>query len=163
MKHKRVIILIIILCLILIPTGYARLKTNMKITGLAQIIGKWDIKITDIKTTSVCENCDAGTPTFTETESSFDSKLIKPGDSITYELTITNNGNIDAILDEVIYQYDEQSGSSVIKIVATEPSKTLNAGDSTTIFITIYYDESATVIPSVTSKNFDCHISYVQA
>ena len=107
----------------------------------------------------VCENCDAGNPSFSGMEVSFDAKLLKPGDSITYEISVENIGNIDAVLNGITTNVSDMENG--LKITVSHPTETLEAGSSTIVFITIYYDENVEDIPK-NIDNFICNINYIQ-
>ena len=162
MKYKRIIILILILCIFLIPTCYAILKTDIILDGSVKFTGDWDVKITDIKLTSVCENCTATEPSFSNMTSNFDVSLIKPGDSVTYEITIENTGNIDAVFDSIDIDLGEEKEDQVLQVTTSPPVETLPAHSSSLIYLTIHFDDDVTIIPSDNAINFTCNIRYIQ-
>ncbi len=161
MKNKKILISVLILSILLMSIGYASFATDLKIEGTTKINGEWEIKITDIKATSICNNCDAGEPTYDDTLANFNATLIKPGDSITYEITIANLGTIDAKLDDFTVE-SENEGSPAIIYTTNQPSEILNAGDTTTLTITTTYDKNTALIPPIKSKNFTSNIKYIQ-
>ena len=160
MKNKRIIILILVLSILLIPTCYAILKTDINMVGSARIIGLWDVRITDIKLTNICEDCLSKEPTYANATCAFDVGLVKPGDSITYEITITNEGNVDAVFDKTTINIPKEN--EFLKIITSPPLDILPAKASTIVYITIYYDENITAIPTITETNFTCNIRYIQ-
>ena len=161
MKYKRIIILILILCIFLIPTCYAILTTNITLGGSVKFAGDWDVKITDIKLTSVCDNCTATEPSFSNMTSNFDVSLIKPGDSVTYEITIENTGNIDAVFDKIEITTENQE-DQILQITTSPATPVLAANSTWLIYLTIHYDENATNLPDISTINFTCDIRYIQ-
>ncbi len=162
MKSKTLIISAFILIILLMSVGYASLATNLNISGNAKITGRWDIEITDIVATEVSAGCDAGTPTYSGTMASFDASLNKPGDKVTYEVTIANLGTIDATLEEVLLLLDETNGSKAITFTTTKLSQNLNVGDTAKFTITATYNEDTNVVPDNKIKSFTGSITYVQ-
>ncbi len=161
MKKKKIITSALIICILTMSIGYASFASNLEIKGVTKIDGEWEIKITNIKATEVCDSCDAGTPTYDDTKANFNAKLTKPGDSITYEITIKNTGTIDAKLDEIELDNDKL-GSPAFIYTTEDPSDTLNVNDSTTYKITITYDPNITTIPDIKDKDFTSTIKYIQ-
>ncbi len=156
---KIVIIIPFILAILFMSIGYSLLETNLAIKGYATIYGDWNVSITNIKTAYESDGCYAGSPTFTNLSANFDAYLMKPGDYITYEITISNKGTIAAKLESIDFDF---SGSDAIIITNTEPKDILYGGESTVFSVTITYDEDATEIPSVKTKNITGTIKYVQ-
>ncbi len=161
MTNKNIIILTLLTSILIMCVGYATLATDLKINGITSIDGDWKIKITDIEATNICTNCDAGTPTHDDTTANFNAELKKPGDSITYKITIKNTGTIDAKLNDVNLNIEEND-NDVIIYSTTDPDEYLKAGDSTTYNVTTTYDPNATEIPTTKTKNFTSTILYSQ-
>ena len=163
LKNKRNIIIgSIIAVILLMAVGYSAFATQLSLNGTAEIISEWDVRITNIETTQISDGCDDGDPQFTNTTATFDAKLEKPGDVVVYEITIENQGTIDAALGAVVFKADEESGSEAITYSTTELAKTLDAGGQTKLQVTIQYDPKATQIPSIKTKAITGIIEYVQ-
>ena len=96
-KKRNIIIGALCSLLIFMGIGYAVLSQTLNISGTANMKGTWDIKITDISEASRTGKADPGTPTISSSgvSASFEANLWMPGDSITYNITVKNNGNID--------------------------------------------------------------------
>ena len=116
-------------------------------------------KIFDVEVESVSTGCDAGTPTFTNTTLSFDAKLNKPGDEITYKVTVANKGTIDATLNNVIFT--EGEGSDAINYTTTNLANDLAVNEETSFFIIVTY-EDVDIPPTDTTKSLTGMIEYVQ-
>ena len=163
MKNKTQNIVIILLIIIsIMAIGYATFATQLTINGTAKIVGEWDVKITNIIAKNVSDGCNAGTPTFTNVSATFNAELEKPGDSITYEITIENAGTIDAVLSSITFKEGTPNGSPAIIYTNTEPISPLPAGQETTFTVTVSYDEEATEIPEITTKTITGIIEYEQ-
>lgn len=158
---KKIIFITLLLVILLMTVGYARFETQLNINGTAEIIGEWNVKITNIEATEISEGCDSGSPQFTNTTVTFDTKLVKPGDSITYLVTIKNLGTIDAVLSNIVYK-ELEGGSPAILYETTEIKPTLDAGETTTFNIKIEYDKNVTENPEITTKSITGIIEYSQ-
>ena len=109
-ERKRKNILIIILCcmLVFMGIGYSILSQTLVIHGSGRVMGDWNIEITSIE---VSNSGLAKTPTAISisalvdqndsTKASFSAQLLQPGDYITYDVKVKNNGTIDALLNGV--------------------------------------------------------------
>ena len=160
MKNKRnIIIIILMIVIVFMAVAYSEFATQLQINGNAEITG---VKITGIEAQEVSDGCNAGEPEFTNTSATFNAKLQKPGDKISYVITIKNSGTIDAILDSEKYTSDEVNGSSAIIYSNTSPSQTLLAGQETTFTVTVTYDENVTEVPEIKTKSIIGIIEYVQ-
>ncbi len=157
-----IVVLLLLILILLIPVGFSAYTTIISANGVSEITGDWDVGITNVTVENVCDGCDAGTPTFNDTSVTFNAKLKKPGDSITYNITIENKGNIDAQLGQVLYNTSGLS-SDVITYQSTQLSKKLNAGDSDTLKITITFDDKVTTNPDIKTSELTGTIYYIQA
>ena len=105
-KKKNMIIGGLLALIFVMSVGYAAFATNLNISGTANT-SSWIIKITNI--TEKTKSGGAGTvsTSYTDLTATFSSTLTQPGDSITYEVTVENQGNIDASLKEVTKTYTQ--------------------------------------------------------
>ena len=160
---KNIIIGALLVVILIMSVGYSTFATQLTLNGTAQIIGEWNVKITDIETMDISEGCDAGDIQFTNTTVAFNAKLKKPGDVITYVITIENAGTIDATLENVTFASDEKNGSPAIMYETTELASSLLAGEKTTFTVTVKYDPNCSEVPDVKTKTITGIIEYVQA
>lgn len=162
MKNTRNLIIITLLIIILIMSvGYSAFASQFTLNGVAEVTGEWNVKIVNIEAQDISEKCDSGEPEYTDTSVTFNAKLLKPGDSITYVITIQNAGNIDATLGMVVFKEDE-NGSPAIVYTTTELDSMLKAGEQTTLTVKVMYDSKYTEVPSVKTKSITGIIEYVQ-
>ena len=162
MKNTRSIIIGSLLIIILaMAVGYSAFATQLTINGTAEIIGEWNIRIINIDIQDISEGCNAGRPEYTNTKATFDAKLVKPGDSITYLITIENAGTIDAVLEGIVFK-EEDGGSDDIKYTTTEIAHVLEAGKQTTLTVKIQYNPKTSVNPSIKNKTITGIIQYTQ-
>lgn len=161
MRNKLYILILFLLIVALMTVGYSNFATELRVDGSAEITGEWNVAITKVEVISVSPGCEAGTPTFTNTQVTFDAKLSKPGDKVTYQVTIENLGTIDAKLQQVIFT-EQLDGSEALNYTTTEIATELNAKDKSTFLITVDYYDTVTEPPTNTSKTLTGIIDYVQ-
>ncbi len=163
MRNSRNIIIITILMIITaMAVAYSTFATQLNINGQSKIIGEWNIKITGISTENISPGCDAGTPKYSNTKAIFNAKLQKPGDTITYIITIKNAGTIDAVLSSAEFTPDDESGSPAISYKITNPAYSLKAGTETTCKVQVIYNKETTKVPAIKTKKIIGVIEYVQ-
>ncbi len=158
---KNIIIGALLVVILAMAIGYSAFATQLTINGTAEITGVWNVKIINVEAQDISEGCDPGTPEYTNTTVTFDSKLVKPGDSITYVVTIENAGTIDATLDNILFQ-EESEGSPAINYVTTEVAHELKAGQQTTFSIKVEYIKSTSEVPSIKTRKITGIVEYVQ-
>lgn len=160
-NNKNIIIVTILFVILAMAVGYSAFATQLSINGTAEIVGEWNVKISKIEAIFVSEKCDAGEPEFTDTTASFYAKLSKPGDHITYEITVENAGTIDAILNKSTF-VETEGGSPAIEYKLSDLVQSLPAGEQGTFTIDVIYKEDTTEIPEVKTKNVTCTLDYIQ-
>ena len=166
-RKKRNIIIGSLCCLLIIMgIGYAVLSQTLNISGTANMRGTWDIKITDISEASRTGKADPGTPTISTNgvSASFEANLWMPGDSITYNITVKNNGNIDAALKELVPSVE--NGVQQVKFSNNAvQGKVLRQKESYTFQVSVVFDEDATEIPQDSKTNppkYTISLTFVQ-
>ncbi len=147
--------------ILFMATGYSFFSTSLSFQGTAEITGEWDILITDIEAISICEGCDAGIPSYTDTTMNFSAKLNKPGDSITYEITVQNNGNLDAVLNNTIFKEGKDS-SEAISYETSPLAYELKAHENTTFTVQVKYNEDTIENPKEKTSTISGFIEYIQ-
>lgn len=158
---KKIIIFAFIIPIILITVGYSNFTSNLNVNGTAEIIGEWNVKITNVEVINVSPGSDAGNPQFTDSMVTFNTILGKPGDSVVYEVTIKNLGTIDAKLNDVVFMEDTQ-GTDAISFKTTELAKELASGEMTTFTVKVTYNNVVTNPSYVKTKTLTGIIQYSQ-
>lgn len=159
---KNILIGALVVTLLAMAVGYAALAQNLNVNGTSDISSTWNIAFTNITAgTAVGGATNNSTPTITGTTATFDVSLVSPGDSMTYDITVTNSGTIDAVLDSINVT---KSGSDAILYTVTgvEEGTVLKAGETNTVTVKVEYDSSVTTQPTVTSKTLSVTLNYVQ-
>ena len=165
-KKRNIIIGSLCSLLVFMGIGYAVLSQTLNISGTANMKGTWDIKITDISEASRTGKADPGTPTISTSgvSASFEANLWMPGDSITYNITVKNNGNIDAALKELVPSVE--NGVQQVKFSNNAvQGKVLRQSESYTFQVSVVFDENATEIPKDSKTNppkYTISLTFVQ-
>ena len=165
-KKRNIIIGTLCFLLVFMGIGYSILSQTLNISGIANMKGTWDIKITDISEASRTGKADPGTPTISSSgvSASFEANLWMPGDSITYNITVKNNGNIDAALKELVPSVE--NGVQQVKFSNNAvQGKVLRQSESYTFQVSVVFDENATEIPQDSKTNppkYTISLTFVQ-
>ncbi len=158
---KNIIVIILVLAIFLMSAAYSLMATQLTIDGNAEIVGIWDVKISNVEVESCSTGSNPGDISFTNTSVVFNAKLLKPGDEVSYKVTIENAGSIDAALGFVVFK-EEDNEANAISYETTEMARTLLAGEQTSFIVTISYDKNTMETPNVKTKSLTGIIEYVQ-
>ena len=162
MREKKIIIGVMCSLICIMAIAFAAFSTTLNINGTSSIESNWKVVFTNIqelsKTNGVTIN---NTPTASGTTATFDVSLESPGDAIEYQITVENQGTLDAIIEDI---NASETGSDAIKfeISNIRIGDILLKQESTTFKIKISYDESITSQPEKTNNKLTVDISYVQ-
>ena len=153
------------LCMILVimGVGYAAFQSQLKISGTSNISSNFLVRITDIQSTVLNgQASDAQAPSHTETTATFKTNLVSPGDAMRYDITVANEGSIDAVLNSI----DVNTGSND---AITFETSGIKEGDallkSTTDVLTVIvrYNSSVTSQPESTESTITVTLNYGQS
>ena len=163
-RKKRNIIIGSLCCLLVfMGIGYAILSQTLNISGIANMRGNWNVKITNMELLSENKTgrAEEVSHSFTDTTATFEANLYMPGDSIEYRVTVENQGNIDALLKSITPTTTNRSEG--IKFSHSEIDNTvLTAGKKITFTMKVEFLEDATSIPNVENVKYNLELVYVQ-
>lgn len=165
MKQKLLIGALIVVGLASI--AYAAFSQSLVINGTGTTTADWDVKITGITVAASNGATQVNSsPTFNATSATFDVELAHPGASATYDVTVTNAGSIDAILDSLTPDIATINGAAPTDIKftvtgVTAGTTTLNAGTTNTVTVKVEWD-SASTTTTTQSKTATINLNYVQ-
>ncbi len=143
--------------------GYAAFATQLNINGTTSITSNWDIKITNITSKGIVGDAtDEESQVVDDLTASFKVNLVSPGDSIMYDITVKNNGNINAELEKI--NINKQTSSAInITYEGIEAGEILNSSDSITFTVKVEYNPNITSQPKDTTSTFEMTLDYVEA
>lgn len=172
MKDKKNILIgALLFAIVIMSVGYAAFATQFQINGSATIGGDWDVEIVSITPQITGTAVDEPASSFTATTATFSAKLMKPGDSITYTITVKNKGTIDAKLSSITLtpqttvSASGEGSDAILYDIVSQPAadSELAAGESVDIVVKVTYDANVTTVPEVTTRAFTGVFEYVQA
>lgn len=171
-NKKTFTIVALAVAILLIGVGYAYLQQNLVINGTANIKeASWKVEITNITNTALngatlteLEN-DATNPSFTATSATFAVDLTVPGAYAEFDVTIKNNGSINALLNS-ISGVDTANAATPTQIQfevtgVTAGTTTLNANQTNTAHVKVWW-EGDTLLEEDASKTATITLNYVQ-
>ena len=162
-KKRNIIIGALCSLLVFMGIGYAILSQTLNISGIANMRGNWNVKITNMELLSENKTgrAEEVSHSFTDTTATFEANLYMPGDSIEYRVTVENQGNIDALLKSITPTTTNRSEG--IKFSHSEIDNTvLTAGKTITFTMKVEFLEDATSIPKVENVKYNLELVYVQ-
>ena len=162
-KKRNIIIGALCSLLVFMGIAYAILSQTLNISGTANMKGNWSVKITNMKLleankTGRAENV---SNTFTNTTASFEANLWMPGDSIEYEVTVENQGNIDAVLKDIIQTKTNKDKNLKFSnsLIGTE---VLTSGSKMSFTMKVEIPEEAETLPEVKESKYEIQLIYIQ-
>lgn len=161
-REKRTLVIICLTAVLVCMTiGYAAFQTQLNITGTSTIASKWDVQITGISSgtpTGTGENAVA--PSYTGTTANMEANLYAPGDAMTYDITIKNNGTIDAVLSDII-KSNSNNPAILFETSGVSEGDVLKAGETALMTVKISYAD-VTSQPSNLSGEMSITLNYTQ-
>ncbi len=107
-KEKNMVIVSLLVLTLIMIVGYSAFNANLKIRGVARVSTRWNVMITQIDVNKAETTGEGVSKATTLGESGlsavFESSLTSPGDTVTYDVTIENKGEIEAKLDDMILE-----------------------------------------------------------
>ena len=148
-RKKRNIIIGALCCLLVVMgIGYAILSQTLNISGIANMKGDWNVKITNLELVNTTGMAKEVSSSFTDTTATIKGQMYMPGDSTEYKVTVTNAGNIDAKLSSIAYSSSTGDELSDIKFTSNAvEGRILKAGDTYVFNVKTVFSEEATSLP----------------
>ena len=156
---KKKIIIAMCIAMLFMVVGYSLLSTNLNIKGTSNLTDTWGIKISNVTYTVTGRAHNIEEPTYTDTNMTFNVGVKEPGDKMVFDVTVTNYGTLDAILEKIDAT---TSGSQLIiySITGIEEQSKLKSGESLTFQVTTEFDINATFLPD-SNKTLNIKLSYL--
>lgn len=147
--------------LLIMVVGYSAFQNKLEISSSSTITSNWDIEITNVVLKSKVGYVEEVATSFNKTSASVEANFCSPGDSITYNITVSNKGTLDAVLDYIKIKMAEQDVFH-FKIDGINSNEVIEKGREKTFTLTITYNENITSQPDITSVKFDMDLSFLQ-
>lgn len=161
-KLKKLVIVLLIVAIFIMSSAYALLYRNLRINGNASVVASWKVGISGITEGEKKGHAYSNSiPTYTVSTATFDAVLQDVNDSIEYVVTISNNGGIDARLDNITIA-PSGSSSIVYEVTGIKKNDLLKSGSSVTATVKVSLDKNITSITEDFSGNVTIIFAYVQ-
>lgn len=148
-KKKKMVITTLVCVLVFIAVGYALLTQAIKVGVEGTLNGVWNVYISDIKLKNSTGRAQEVNPAYVSNKvnANFEVDLYMPGDSVEYEVTVKNDGNIDATLRTVTT--NATNTNEDIRFTHTiKQGEVLKKESETKFTFKIVFDERATTLPT---------------
>ncbi len=186
-EKRNIIIGSLVIAIVTMAVGYAVLSQQLKVNGTANISGDWDVRMTSISEGTPSNSAGSVvtatnvTPAVIESSktANFSVAFKTPGDTMEYDIIVTNNGSLDAKLSNVVVTATDADGGPLelkeangINYEITIDGKTVdeakndvltNTGGHSTIHVKVYWDQNATEVPVNSLKKLSVTLDYEQA
>ena len=141
--------------LVVMAVAYGTFRTMLNINGTASITSTWDIKILSITPNKTATNTGteqapvyassgdiAHSITNNDLTANFSTVLVSPGDTVTYEVVVKNNGTLNAKLISLT-KIDTNNPAISFTVSGIAENDVLEANASKTITVVVTYVNNA--------------------
>ncbi len=140
--------------------GYSAFNTKLNITGSSQITSIWNVEITNVKIKEVSGNAEnVGDLSYDKLNAYMEANFYEQNDSITYTVTVSNLGTLNATLDSIKLNMPPEDVIN-FKVDGATSRELLKAGDSKDIEVTMEYTGNNS--DNISSVEMDVNLDYVQ-
>ena len=141
-KKRNIIIFSLVRILLCMVAGYVAFQTQLEIKGTSKVTSNWNILITNVTAgtpTGSAENTVA--PKWDKLTASMETNLYDKGDAMEYDVTIENQGTIDAKQNDILTNLQNSNSEAVlITFSGYTKGEILKAGESKLIHVKIEYN-----------------------
>ena len=165
-KGRNIVIGALLAAVAIMAVGYAALAQTLTISGTASISSTWNVAITDItegEATGSASNA-AGSPTHDGTSATFNVNLVKPGDKMVYQVTVTNSGTLNAKLTGLTVTPNDPNAQGIYyKVTGVEQNvTTLDASQTNTITVEVGWNAADATMPTQKTQELTVNLTYTQ-
>ena len=161
-RQRNYIILGLCSILLVMAAGYAAFRTQLTINGTSNITSDWKVLITDIQSNTLSGDAtDAEAPSHTETTATFKTNLVSPGDSMQYDITVENRGDIDAVLESIDVNTSENE-AILFETSGIKRGDKLLPNESDVLTVVVTYNPEVTDQPENLNATVTVTLNYVQ-
>lgn len=112
-KNKNRGLFIAVLAVLAVGIGFAALQKYLTIDGTASINSNFNVRIDRIETGDITGGAyNKKDPSYTDTTATFDAAFLAPGDSISYIVDVENSGTMNAKLENMDVNIDDNENIS---------------------------------------------------
>ncbi len=161
-RQRNYIILGLCSILLVMAAGYAAFRSQLTINGTSNITSEFKVLITDIQSKTLSGAAtDAEAPSHTETTATFKTNLVSPGDSMQYDITVENQGNIDAVLESIDVNTSENE-AILFETSGIKRGDKLLPEESDLLTVVVIYNPEITDQPENLNSEVTVTLNYVQ-
>jgi len=134
----------LVFALCIMTAGYAAFQTNLTINGTMNITSRWDLSITGVTVDSTGGSGEnAKNPTYQKLTANIEANLYEKGDYVIYNISVRNNGNLDAVLNSIDYDTTNALNNAVvITVISPSLDTVLPASNTQVVKVKIEYDQN---------------------
>ena len=166
MEKKNYVIIALVCAIAVMAVGYSLLAQTLTINGTATISSNWNVAITGItegdnQGTTATNTTPAG---YTGTSATFNVELVKPGDKMVYDITVTNSGTLNAKLTGLTVNPSVEAESGIYYKVTgvTQDVTTLDASETNTVTVEVGWNAADTTMPAQKTQELTVNLTYTQ-
>ena len=132
------------------------------VIGTSNIASNFLVRITDIQSTVQSGSAtNAVEPSYTDITATFKTNLVSPGDSMKYDITVSNEGSIDAALENIEVNTKENEAIT-FETSGIENGDKLEASQTDILTVIVSYNSSVTSQPENTNSTITVTLNYKQ-
>ena len=160
-KYKNTVVAILLACILTMAIGYAALQQRLNISGTSSISSVYDVRFTKITSTASGTATNKVAPSYTATTANFSTNLVSPGDTMTYKITVSNNGTLDAQL-KLVTLSDTQNEAIDFSFYGVKEGDILPAKQKVVVTVVVRYDMSTSSQPNNVNADLSIKLDYGQ-
>ncbi len=160
--RKKLLIGILSTLICVMAVGYALLAQQLTINGSASIDSTWKVEITNITQKELVGGVTEKSKSYTATTANFSVGLTQPGDSITYDIEVTNSGTLDAVISNINVITDNNSAIIYTTSGLKSGDTIAKNGEKKYLTVKIEYDSNVTSQPLNNDNDITVQLDYQQ-
>ena len=157
-RRKTTVIIVMCVMMLFMGIGYAILSTKLNINGNTAVTSTWKVEFSGISVASTTGGATSKSSSYSATTVNFEVDLVQPGDELTYNVNITNYGDIKAEVKGATYTATDNDAiyvriKGIEKGTILESCEGLTTCPTKTLTITVGYNPAVEKDPSKKTKD----------
>ena len=157
-RRKTTVIIVMCVMMLFMGIGYAILSTKLNINGNTAVTSTWKVEFSGISVASTTGGATSKSSSYSATTVNFEVDLVQPGDELTYNVNITNYGDIKAEVKGATYTATDNDAiyvriKGIEKGTILESCEGLTTCPTKTLTITVGYNPGVEKDPSKKTKD----------